>query len=56
MCVCLKFSGAKNSGNKYQIPNNNDTDIKVAQVVKNLPSMQETQFDPWVRKIHQRRE
>jgi len=23
----------------------------VAQMVKNLPAMQETKFDPWVRKI-----
>ena len=26
-------------------------DSKVAQVVKNLPRVQETGFDPWVRKI-----
>ena len=25
-------------------------------MVKNLPAMQETKFDPWVRKIHWRRE
>ena len=28
----------------------------VAQMVKNLPAMQETRFDPWVRKIPWRRE
>ena len=28
----------------------------VAQTVKNLPAMQETRFDPWVRKIPWRRE
>ena len=28
----------------------------VAQMIKNLPAMQETKFDPWVRKIHWRRE
>ena len=28
----------------------------VAQMVKSLPAMQETQFDPWVRKIPWRRE
>ena len=28
----------------------------VAQLVKNLPAMQETQFDSWVQKIHWRRE
>ena len=27
-----------------------------AQMVKNLPAMQETGFDPWVGKIPQRRE
>ena len=27
----------------------------VAQTVKNLPAMQETQFNPWVRKIPWRR-
>ena len=26
------------------------------QMVKNLPAMQETRFDPWVRKIPWRRE
>ena len=24
----------------------------VAQMVKNLPAMQETRFDPWVKKLH----
>ena len=28
----------------------------VAQLVKNLPAVQETQFDSWVRKIHWRRD
>ena len=28
----------------------------MVQTVKNLPKMQETRFDPWVGKIHQRRE
>ena len=28
----------------------------VAQLVKNLPAMQETQFDSWIRKIHCRRD
>ena len=28
----------------------------VAQMVKNLPAMQETRFDPWVWKIPWRRE
>ena len=28
----------------------------VVQIVKNLPAMQETLFDPWVRKIPWRRE
>ena len=28
----------------------------VAQTVKNMPAMQETEFDPWVRKILWRRE
>ena len=28
----------------------------VAQLVKNLPAMLETKFDPWVGKIPQRRE
>ena len=28
----------------------------VAQLVKNLPAMQETRFDPWVGKIHGRRD
>jgi len=28
----------------------------VAQMVKNLPAMQETRFDPWVKKLHCRRE
>ena len=28
----------------------------LAQLVKNLPAMQETQFDSWVRKIHCRRD
>ena len=31
-------------------------DSLVAQTMKNLPTMQETRFDPWVRKIHWRRE
>ena len=31
-------------------------DSFVAQTMKNLPTMQETRFDPWVRKIHWRRE
>ena len=30
--------------------------LMVAQMVKNLPAMQETGFDPWVGKIHWRRE
>ena len=29
-------------------------DLPMAQMVKNLPAMQETGFDPWVRKIHWR--
>ena len=28
----------------------------MAQTVKNLPAMQETRFDPWIRKIPWRRE
>ena len=28
----------------------------IVQLVKNLPTMQETQFDSWVRKIHFRRD
>ena len=28
----------------------------VAQLVKNLPAMQETRFDPWVRKIPSKRD
>ena len=28
----------------------------MAQLVKNLPAMHETQFDSWVRKIHWRRD
>ena len=28
----------------------------MAQTVKNLPAMQETEFDPWVRKMPWRRE
>ena len=29
--------------------------FQVAQIVRNLPAVQETQFDPWVRKIPWRR-
>ena len=30
--------------------------VLIAQLVKNLPAMQETQFDFWVGKTHWRRE
>ena len=35
---------------------NRHNELIVAQTAKNLPSMQETGFDPWVRKIPWRRE
>ena len=46
----------RSTGEGIDYPLQNSWASLVAQLIKNPPAMQETQFDSWVRKIHWRRD
>ena len=54
----IQEEGSQKEKNKYHILRHicEIWDSLVAQIVKNLPTMQKLRFDPWVRKIPYRRE
>ena len=52
----IKLSSATWKMGSITVPSFQPWASLAAQMVKNLPSMLETRFDPWVRKIPQRRE